>query len=68
MSHQRGQESPMDFQYENGTGPMDGRSPFAQIGINNAHRSQLVNNDKKRMCETGNGKRRVAHKSCETSG
>lgn len=27
-------ESPMDFQFENGTGPVDGRSPFAQVSAN----------------------------------
>lgn len=24
----------MDFEYQNGTGPMDGRSPFAQLSQN----------------------------------
>ena len=27
-------ESPMDFEFQNGTGPMDGRSPFAQLSQN----------------------------------
>ncbi|EMC92586.1 hypothetical protein BAUCODRAFT_26965 [Baudoinia panamericana UAMH 10762] len=27
-------ESPMDFEFQNGTGPLDGRSPFAQISQN----------------------------------
>ena len=27
-------ESPMDFEFQNGTGPMDARSPFAQISQN----------------------------------
>lgn len=30
----RTHEGPMDFEYQNGTGPMDGRSPFAQISMN----------------------------------
>jgi len=30
----RTHESPMDFEYQNGTGPMDSRSPFAQISMN----------------------------------
>ena len=27
-------QTPMDFSYDNGTGPIDGRSPFAQVGHN----------------------------------
>lgn len=27
-------ESPMDFEFQNGTGPLDGRSPFAQVSAN----------------------------------
>ncbi|GAB7351485.1 hypothetical protein MBLNU459_g2136t1 [Dothideomycetes sp. NU459] len=42
----RTHEGPMDFEYQNGTGPMDGRSPFAQISMN-SQRNQ-ANNDKKR--------------------
>ncbi|KAI5201815.1 hypothetical protein E4T39_04981 [Aureobasidium subglaciale] len=41
--------TPMDFQYENGTGPVDERSPFAQIG-RHSQRNNVSNNnnDKKR--------------------
>lgn len=31
---QRSHEGPMDFEYQNGTGPMDARSPFAQLSMN----------------------------------
>ncbi|KAL1301766.1 hypothetical protein AAFC00_005964 [Neodothiora populina] len=41
----RTHEGPMDFEYQNGTGPMDGRSPFAQISMNSRYQA---NNDKKR--------------------
>ncbi|GAB7364580.1 hypothetical protein MBLNU230_g5387t1 [Neophaeotheca triangularis] len=34
MSRRGIHESPMDFEYQNGTGPMDGRSPFAQLSQN----------------------------------
>lgn len=27
-------ETPMDFEFQNGTGPLDGRSPFAQVSAN----------------------------------
>ncbi|QIW95709.1 hypothetical protein AMS68_001227 [Peltaster fructicola] len=30
----RTHEGPMDFEYQNGTGPMDSRSPFANVGSN----------------------------------
>lgn len=30
----RSNEGPMDFEYQNGTGPIDARSPFAQISLN----------------------------------
>lgn len=47
---------PMDFEYQNGTGPVDERSPFAQIGRNqrnnntrsNSNSNSNNNNDKKR--------------------
>ncbi|KAG9532178.1 hypothetical protein KCU93_g1339, partial [Aureobasidium melanogenum] len=39
--------TPMDFQYENGTGPLDERSPFAQVG-RNSQRNNVNTNDKKR--------------------
>lgn len=45
----RTHESPMDFEYQNGTGPMDGRSPFAQISMNTRNTAANNNNDKKRM-------------------
>lgn len=32
----------MDFEYQNGTGPMDGRSPFAQISINQQQQRQTA--------------------------
>ncbi|CAD0095864.1 unnamed protein product [Aureobasidium vineae] len=38
--------TPMDFQYENGTGPLDERSPFAQVGRNSL-RNNPNTNDKK---------------------
>lgn len=31
----RSHESPMDFQYENGTGPINAASPFAKVAMNN---------------------------------
>jgi hypothetical protein len=37
----------MDFQYENGTGPLDERSPFAQVGRNSQRNNGSIN-DKKR--------------------
>lgn len=37
----------MDFEYQNGTGPMDARSPFAQLS-GNAQRNQSDNSAKKR--------------------
>ena len=39
--------TPMDLQYENGTGPLDERSPFAQVG-RNSQRNNVNTNDKKR--------------------
>jgi hypothetical protein len=27
-------ETPMDFEYQNGTGPMDTKSPFAAVSMN----------------------------------
>ncbi|THV85036.1 hypothetical protein D6D29_02692 [Aureobasidium pullulans] len=39
--------SNMDFEYTNGVGPVDERSPFAQIG-RNSQRNNSNNNDKKR--------------------
>ncbi|KAK5118129.1 hypothetical protein LTR62_004176 [Meristemomyces frigidus] len=44
----RTHESPMDFEYSNGTGPIDGRSPFAHIS-QNAQRFP-PSNTKKRAC------------------
>lgn len=42
----------MDFRYDNGTGPMDARSPFAQVGASqmniNQYRNNQTPNDKKR--------------------
>jgi hypothetical protein len=44
--------TPMDFQYENGTGPLDERSPFAQVGRNSQRNNGSIHNgsinDKKR--------------------
>lgn len=40
--------TPMDFQYENGTGPLDERSPFAQVGRNSLRNNAASINDKKR--------------------
>ena len=40
--------TPMDFQYENGTGPLDERSPFAQVGRNSQRNNGGSINDKKR--------------------
>jgi hypothetical protein len=40
--------TPMDFQYENGTGPLDERSPFAQVGRNSQRNNAGSINDKKR--------------------
>lgn len=42
---------PMDFEYQNGTGPLDERSPFAQVSRNsqrNNSSSSSMNNEKKR--------------------
>ncbi|KAK3118007.1 hypothetical protein LTR53_000043 [Teratosphaeriaceae sp. CCFEE 6253] len=43
-------ESPMDFEFQNGTGPMDGRSPFAQFASQNAQR--FVPSSRKRNYDT----------------
>ncbi|KAH0291933.1 hypothetical protein M436DRAFT_66298 [Aureobasidium namibiae CBS 147.97] len=40
--------TPMDFQYENGTGPLDERSPFAQVGRNSQRNNGGSINDRKR--------------------
>lgn len=34
MSSRRHHETPMDFEYQNGTGPVDARSPFAAVSMN----------------------------------
>jgi len=41
----------MDFEFQNGTGPMDGRSPFAQISQNPQRFSPSINAAKKSMFE-----------------
>lgn len=46
----RGNESGMDFQYDNRTGPMDGRSPFAQVA-HNAQRFPQGGIARKRMLQ-----------------
>ncbi|KAK5128398.1 hypothetical protein LTR85_003066 [Meristemomyces frigidus] len=38
----------MDFQYDNGTGPVDGRSPFAQLSQNAQRLPPSMSNTKKR--------------------
>lgn len=44
----RGNEAGMDFEFDNKTGPMDARSPFASVG-HNAQRFPQSNMDWKRM-------------------
>jgi len=41
----RTHEGPMDFEYQNGTGPVDARSPFTQISMNQ-QRASTNGNDK----------------------
>jgi hypothetical protein len=43
----RGNEMGMDFEYENRTGPMDSRSPFARVA-HNAQRLPPSNMNRKR--------------------
>ena len=50
-----GHESPMDFEFQNGTGPLDGRSPFAQISQNAQRFPPNLNATKKRMFAEGGG-------------
>ncbi|RMY01464.1 hypothetical protein D0868_08475 [Hortaea werneckii] len=42
-------ETPMDFEYYNGTGPIDGRSPFAQVSQNQQRFPPSMSSTKKRM-------------------
>lgn len=44
----RGNEMGMDFEYENRTGPMDGRSPFARLA-HNVQRPPTAGMTRKRM-------------------
>ncbi|KAI7431472.1 hypothetical protein KC368_g16081, partial [Hortaea werneckii] len=40
-------ETPMDFEYYNGTGPIDGRSPFAQVSQNQQRFPPSMSSNKK---------------------
>ncbi|EME41143.1 hypothetical protein DOTSEDRAFT_176120 [Dothistroma septosporum NZE10] len=61
MSH-RGNEGYMDFEYQNKTGPLDARSPFAQIS-QNAQRNHMMNTPGTRRLFDSPQKQMPSHQS-----